>query len=309
LPTDRLQIADLWRNVAVAKEGQFMFDKISRSWSLAGQCWNVLKEDPALLVFPLLSSLVLVLLLGSFALPVYALYHSLQPVLAEGNTTHTNRLLFYVTMYAFYFVSYVVMMFFNSALISVALKRLDGESASVREGLQMALERLPAILGYAVIAATVGTILRAIEERVGLVGRIVIAIIGAGWTIATAMTLPVLIEEDVGPVEAISRSLGLLRRNWGENVIGNGGISLGVAVVAIPVGALSLLLVYAAMSTRASASIFLAMALFVLTMIAIGLVSTTLHSIYTAALYRFATGSKENAGIDGDLLAEAYRPK
>jgi hypothetical protein len=50
-------------------------------------------------------------------------------------------------------------------------------------------------------------------------------------------------------------------------------------------------------------------ALFVLTLIALGLVSTTLHTIYTAALYRFATGSKENAGIDGDLLAAAYRQK
>jgi hypothetical protein len=173
----------------------------------------------------------------------------------------------------------------------------------------MALERLPAILGYAVIAATVGTILRAIEERVGFIGRIVIGIIGAGWTIATAMTLPVLIEENVGPVEAISRSLALLRRNWGENVIGNGGISLGVAVVAIPVVGVSLLILFAAMSSRAGASIFLAMALFVITLIALGLVSTTLHSIYTAALYRFATGSKENAGIDGDLLAGAYRQK
>ena len=128
-------------------EGQSVFDKVSRSWSLAGQCWNVLAEDPALLVFPLLSSVVLLVLLGSFALPVFALYHSLQPALAEGNTTHTNRLLFYIAMYAFYFVSYTVMMFFNAALISVALKRLDGEAAGVSEGLQMALARLPAILG------------------------------------------------------------------------------------------------------------------------------------------------------------------
>src|SRR6202044_1450558 len=105
------------------------------------------------------------------------------------------------------------------------------------------------------------------------------------WTIATAMTLPVLIEEDVGPVEAISRSLALLRRNWGENLIGNGGISLGVAVVAIPIGVLGLLVVFAAVSTRATASIFLAMALFVVAMIALSLVSTTLHTIYTAALY------------------------
>ncbi len=286
-----------------------MFDKISRSWSLAGQCWDVLKEDPALLVFPLLSSVVLLILLGSFALPMFAFYHSLQPVLADGSTTHTSRLLFYIAMYVFYFVSYAVMMFFNSALISVALKRLDGESASVGEGLQMALAHLPAILGYAVIAATVGTILRSIEDRVGFIGRIVIALIGAGWTLATAMTLPVLIEEGVGPIEAISRSLALLRRNWGENVIGNGGISLGVAVIAIPIGVLAWLLVMAASSTRAAGSIFMAMALFVLTMIALGLVSTTLHAIYTAALYRYATGSKHNAGIDGDLLAEAYLPK
>ena len=95
-------------------------------------------------------------------------------------------------------------------------------------------------MGYALIAATVGTILRAIEERVGFIGRIVVAIIGAGWTLATAMTLPVLIEEGVGPIDAISRSLALLRRNWGENLIGNGGISLGVAVVAIPIVALGL---------------------------------------------------------------------
>ncbi|MGB6308853.1 MAG: DUF6159 family protein [Steroidobacteraceae bacterium] len=286
-----------------------MFDKISRSWSLAGQCWDVLKEDPALLVFPLLSSIALLLLLGSFALPVLALYHSLQPAAMEGSTTHTSRLLFYLAMYGFYLISYAVMMFFNSALIGVALKRLDGESASVGEGLQMALANLPAILGYAFIAATVGAILRAIEERVGLVGRIVVAIVGAGWTLATAMTLPVLVEENVGPVEAISRSLELLKRNWGENLVGNSGISLGVVVVALPIIGLAFFLVSAAQATHSFGSMVLAMAFFVLAMIGVGLVSTTLHAIYTAALYRFATGNKHTAGIDGDLLAAAYWSK
>jgi hypothetical protein len=286
-----------------------VFDKISRSWSLAGQCWDVLKEDPKLLVFPLMSSIALLVLLGSFALPVLALYHSVQPVMTDDSTTHTSRLLFYITTYLFYLVSYTVMMFFNSALISVALKRLDGESASVGEGLQMAFANLPAILGYAIIAATVGTILRAIEERVGLIGRIVVAIIGAGWTVATAMTLPVLIEENVGPIEAISRSLALLRRDWGENLIGNGGISLGIAVVAIPLVLLAGLLLFAAIATKASGTIILALLFFVLTIVILGLVSSTLHTIYTAALYRFATGSKENAGINGELLADAYRQK
>jgi hypothetical protein len=217
--------------------------------------------------------------------------------------------MFYVLTYAFYVVSYTVMMFFNSALISVALKRLDGEDASVTDGLRMAWDNFPAILGYALIAATVGTLLRAIEERVGLIGRIVVALIGAGWTLATAMTLPVLVEENVGPIEAISRSLELLKRNWGENLIGNGGISLGIAVIAVPICILALLLMFAAASSGAIGSIILGVALFAIVLILIGLVSTTLHTIYTAALYRFATGSKENAGIDGDLLAGAYRTK
>ena len=101
-----------------------MFEKISRSWSLAGQCWDVLKEDPALLLFPLMSSIAMLVILGSFALPVFALYHSVDPHTIRDTATHTGRAMFYLGTYIFYVVSYTVMMFFNSALISVALKRL-----------------------------------------------------------------------------------------------------------------------------------------------------------------------------------------
>jgi hypothetical protein len=301
--------AHLWRNTLPAiLQDATMFDKISRSWALAGQCWEVLKQDPALMIFPLLSSIAMLLLLGSFALPVLALYHTLEPTVIEGSTSHTRRLFFYIVMYAFYVVCYAVMMFFNSALISVALKRLDGDTASVGDGLRMAWDNVAAILGYAFIAATVGAILRAIEERVGFIGRIVIALIGAGWTLSTAMTLPVLVEENVGPFEAISRSLDLLTRNWGENLIGNGGISLGISVVAVPIFVVALLIMFSGVSGSVGSAI-LGIGVLVITAIALGLVSTTLHSIYTAALYRFATGAKQNAGIDGDLLAGAYRQK
>ena len=286
-----------------------MFDRISRSWSLAGACWDILMDDPALLIFPLLSSLAIMVLLASFALPVWMMHHSLQSALADGSTTHTLRLLSYAATYAFYVITYSVVMFFNTALIAVALRRLDGEPAGVAEGLQTALSNLPAILGYALIAATVGTILRAIEQRVGLIGRIVTAIIGAAWTLATAMTLPVLVVENVGPVEAISRSLDLLRRNWGENLIGNGGISIGMAVIAIPLCLLAGLFMMFAISSKALGAIILAAIVLLVTVIGLSLVSTTLHAIYTAALYRYATGSKDNGVIGSDLLADAFRPK
>lgn len=286
-----------------------MFDKISRSWALAGACWGVLLEDPALLVFPLLSSLAIVLLLASFLLPVWSVHHSLQSALADGATSHTLRLLSYVALYAFYVIAYSVVMFFNSALIAVALRRLDGEPAGVAEGLQTALSNLPAILGYALIAATVGTMLRAIEQRVGFIGRVVTAIIGAAWTLATAMTLPVMVVENAGPLEAISRSLDLLRRNWGENLIGNGGISIGIAVIGVPLCAMAGWFVMFAVSSKAIGAIVLAAALLLVTVVGVSLVSATLHAIYTAALYRFATGSRDNGPIRPELLAESFTPK
>ena len=285
-----------------------MFDRISRSWTLAGECWDILKQDPALLIFPLLSSLAITLLLASFAVPVWTAYHNLHVPIVDGDTTHTGRLLSYAATYVFYVISYTIVMFFNTALIAVALKRLDGEPASVGEGLQIALSNLPSILGYALIAATVGTILRAIEQRVGFIGRIVTAIIGAAWTLATAMTLPVLVVENVGPVEAISRSLELLRKNWGENLIGNVGISIGMAVITIPFFGLAGLFMLFAISTKAVATIVLAAIVLLVTIVGLSLVSATLHAIYTAALYRFATGSRDG-GIGQELLAGAFRPK
>jgi hypothetical protein len=285
----------------VHEEGQPVFDRISRSLLLAGQCWDVLKEDPSLLLFPLISSSVLLILLGSFALPVFALHHGADPAVIEESSTHLARAMLFIATYGFYLVGYTVMAFFNSALISVVLKRLRGEPATVRDGLRTASENLPAILGYALISATVGTVLRAIEERVGLIGRIVVSLLGAGWTIATAMALPVLVTERVGPIDAIFRSLDLLERNWGENLIGNGGISLGIMVIAAPV--------FLAASFLTSTSVVGGVMVFGLLILVVGAVSTTLHAIYTAALYRYATNAKGNAGIDGDLLAEAYHPR
>ncbi len=286
-----------------------MFDKMAQSWELAGQCWKVLKEDPALLLFPLMSAAALILLIASFAAPVLAVAHHIDPVQTQYSTTHTARLFYYVMLGAFYLITYSVMMFFNTAMIAVALRRLDGEAASVGEGLRLACDNLASILAYAVIAATIGAIIRGIEERVGFIGRIVAGLIGAGWSIASSMTLPVLVVENVGPVEAISRSLELMKRNWGENIVGTGGIGLAVAVIAVPTVLPAYILMKKAFATNELSHIIPALMLIAAILLGLGVVRTTLHAIYTAALYRFAMGAKDNHGIDEALLADAFRPK
>jgi hypothetical protein len=123
------------------------------------------------------------------------------------------------------------------------------------------------------------------------------------------MTLPVLVVENVGPIEAISRSLELMKSNWGENIVGNGGISLGVAVIAVPLGLLALFVMMSAFASRQLSHIIPAVMLMGAVVFGLGLVSTTLQSIYTAALYRYATGARDKAGIDQSLLAGAFRAK
>src|SRR6185437_7963968 len=100
--------------------------------------------------------------------------------------------------------------------------------------------KLPQIFGYALIAATVGLLLRMIQERLGLIGRLVVGFIGLAWTVATFLVVPVLASKDVGPVDAVKESVELLKRSWGENLIGNGGIGIVfglLMVLAVLVGA------------------------------------------------------------------------
>jgi len=49
------------------------------------------------------------------------------------------------------------------------------------------------------VAATVGLILRIIGERSDVIGKLIIGLIGAGWSIATYFVVPIIAFEDVGP--------------------------------------------------------------------------------------------------------------
>ncbi|MGH8713891.1 MAG: DUF6159 family protein [Casimicrobiaceae bacterium] len=279
-----------------------MFDRFQRSWDLAAECWRLLMEDKALLVFPLMSSIAMILIVGSFALPLLPVFG-----FAAGRAApHALSPLGYLGVFLFYWVQYAIVLFFNTALVEVAMRRFDDEEAGVADGMRRAAALLPVILAYALIAATVGTVLRAVAERVGILGRIVVGLVGVGWTVATALVVPVLAAENVGPVEAIGRSAELIKKSWGEDIIGNTGIGLvfgvAIALVAITGG----VLVVAAFANREWAlGIALSTAL-VLVVCLLGLAQATLHGIYAAALYRFATGDPATGGIDPRLLENAF---
>jgi len=284
-----------------------MAGKFSRSWALLKASATVLRSDKSLLLFPLLSGLCTLLVAASFLLPVGMMV--IGNPQAGRQVEHGMSVGAYLLLFGFYLVQYFVIIFFQAALTGAALMHLRGEPTSVGAGLALARAKLPQILGYALIAATVGLLLRMIQERLGLIGRLVVGFIGLAWTVATFLVVPVLVSKDVGPVDAVKESVELLKRSWGENLIGNGGIGIvfGLTMVlAVLVGAV---LIGGAVAMHSVLAIVLVAVVVVLGFILLGLIQASLQGIYAAALYRYAAAGEVSVGFDQALLLQAFKPK
>jgi hypothetical protein len=83
----------------------------------------------------------------------------------------------------------------------------------------------------------VGTAIRALEQRLGLVGRLIGFACGLAWAVATFMVIPVLAFEDVGPIEAVKRSSAILKARFGT--VARGGLRFGLLFVGLSIAALA----------------------------------------------------------------------
>ena len=277
-------------------------EKISNSFALVRASANVVLTDKELLVFPLLSGVATILVAATFIAPIF-LAGGGDLFAADGNL----GLMGTATMFGFYVVQYGVIFFFNAALVGAALIRLDGGDPSISDGLAIASKRMGAIVGYAVIAATVGMVLRAISERGGIIGRIAAGLVGLSWTFASYLTVPVLVTKDIGPIDAVKESAMIFKRTWGEQVVGNFGVGAAMTILMLGWMAVSFAVVYATAQISAPAAVPM-LVVMVLGAVLLGLFGATLNGVYTAALYRFAmTG--EVSDFDARMMGNAFRPK
>jgi len=189
------------------------FDRLSNGWTLAINSLKVLKENKQLIIFPVLSGISLVLIMGSFVL-VFLGVNGWSDENIEDPGTIGN----YLYLFLFYLVNYFIVVFFNMGLIHCTRLYFRGEEVSINAGLRFSLSRIGTIFSWAVFAATVGTILRIIQEESGIIGKIITGIIGIVWNIATFFVVPVIAYEDLGPIAAFKRSSQLMKQKWGESL-------------------------------------------------------------------------------------------
>ena len=281
-----------------------MFKRLSNSWELVKASWRVLLADKELMIFPVVAFIASTIVTITFAVPT-VLAGLLDSAVSNGEINVFS----YIVAFLFYAAMYFVTIFANSALVGAAMIRLEGGDPTVRDGFRIAFERLGTILGYAVIAATVGTILRMVSERSGALGRFVVSLVGFAWNIATFLVVPVLVVEKVGPMEAVKRSANLLKDTWGEQIAGNLSVGFVFGLVYLLVTLVGIPLIILAVLSNSVALIVTAVALLALVYVAVALIQSTLSGIYIAAVYRFATTGDTGGYFEADMVKDAFKLK
>lgn len=293
-----------------------MFKTLRRSWELTKISWSILEKDKELPAFPLMSMLGVLVISLLFGLPLMA-SGFLRAASGEGDASFFAYLVGIVIVFLYYLAISIVVTYSNAALTGAVFMRFDGKDPKLSDGFAVANNHLGAIVTFAAMNATVGVISLLIRDAgresknfvIRILADILASLVDAAWAIVTFLTVPIMVREGKGALEAVKRSGQLVRDTWGRQIVGSGGISVVFALIALAafiVVGLPLLLL--AVATSSSFLMFLAIVVIVIILSGISLVGGALNSIYRVALYHYAHDQKVEF-YEEEVLREAFVPK
>jgi hypothetical protein len=266
---------------------------LSRGFRLMKASWGVVRQDRQLLWLPVISFLCSLIVMAVFALGAVGIG------IPEQGESPSPAL--YVLLFVMYVVLSFVTVYFNAAVIGTAMKRLKGEDASIRDGLAMARQHVGQIFVWALITATVGMILRLLQERAGLLGRIVLGVIGLAWTVITFFVVPVILFEPETATGAIKRSASIFRQRWGEQFTGQATIGVAILLISIPVALIG--------GAIAAAAPVVGIPLLVIAIGVLAAIGAACTGVFNAALYRYATTGESSGAFTVEDMNSSFRPR
>lgn len=274
----------------------------SRTWALMNASWRVLMLDKELLLFPLLSLIATGLVTLTFVGPLA----QDQAWLRSGDAaSEFDQFIAYTRLFFFYVCTYFTVVFFNASLIMSVHLRLTGRNPTLMDGIHGAWARWRELFAWTLLAATVGLVLKTMQDRSRNVTSLLFGALGVAWSLLTYFVVPILVVEGKGPIEAIKESAAMIKRTWGEEFVG--GISYsGISFLfSLPAIAVALFGVANLTGGELLNGVLLIGAAFVYGFL-LSLTMTTLSSIFHAAVYHYARTGAVPLGFDAPLLQSAF---
>ena len=201
--------------------------RLRRGWNITKLGMHVVRADPELMVYTLLSGLFSV----GAAIGLLAATGGMGFFVSGEDGVESGML---VGMFLTYMVVGMITVFWNAAIIASAYERLTtGSNPSFSYGIKEAAKRLPAIIVWGLISGTVGLIVGLLEGMaqddnpvVRAIGSIASLIVKVAWWMTTFFVVPMLVLEGYQVGESMRRSPELFEKTWGEDVVSTGGTGI-----------------------------------------------------------------------------------
>jgi len=274
--------------------------RIRLGFRFAGASWRIVRGEPSLVAFPLLSAAFAVAYTLLVVLPI-----GIGGFLAVGDATWLGWVLLAILLLG----GSIGATFFGVAAAHNASEAMDGRDPTLGGGLRVARSRLGVIIQWGLVSATVGLVLQILADKLGGIGgALVQGLGGLAWGIASFFALPILALEGLGPFDVLKRSAGVVRERWGESLAGGAAI-----------GVVSLLGVLAALALAVPGALLWAngtpAAGIPLVVVGIGLLLVTLvvsqivNAVFRVVVYRYATTGAVAPGFDAAELEQVFHPR
>jgi hypothetical protein len=279
-----------------------------RSWTTAKLSFSVIWQDKELLLFPLIAAIL------SAIFSVAMLFPTVFAQFAEGAAGIEFGPLQIAATFATYLGLAFIGTFSNVCVVYTTRKRLSGGDATFFESIGFALSKSHRILGWSVLSATVGLLLRFLlnaAENSGRVGQALLSIfesmLAAAWKIITLFVVPAMVFYDLGPIDAIRKSGQTLKRTWGESLVGNWGLGFVSFFIVLP-GIAELVVGGVLLANEMTTVGLVLLCGGVFWLILAALVIGVANMVYTTALFMYAESGIAPSGFSTELLAGAFGP-
>ena len=215
----------------------------------------VVRADPELMVYTLLSALFSLVAIGAAISGSVGLDAIATDSECVGEDCGSALAFAHMAIwFLFYMIVSIITVFWNAAIIASAYERLSsGTNPSFSYGIGQAIRCLPQILVWGVIAGTVGLFIQILEALahnddsplpLRIVAGLASFIIGIAWWIVTFFMIPMIVLERAGVLDSMGRSTDLFKRTWGEDVTSHIGTGLLMFLTILVVTGISVPLMY-----------------------------------------------------------------
>ena len=284
--------------------------RINRSYTLLKASNTVFRSNPSLMVYPFISVLAVIVLMIFVLLPglsgtLFVLYK-----MGIVGPDHQDAWQAYLGAIPFLLIVQWVSIYISAMFYASADAALKGEKLGYKAAAKEIWQHRAAITKWALFAGIVGVIIRYLEDKLGLLGLIVLRLLGIAWALATVFVVPTLVRKDMGPIDTLRHSANLFKKTWGENFTAqfSMGIFSAFGIFAAILMVFGLVSFYSLGIVNLVTAILLGVLVALVAWLFISYI-VALQTIFTAALYRYAETGDYVGPYTAEIIQGAFTPK